>query len=149
MINSQTHAQVKHISKIYLNNKEFSLNSDKEEESYLSFVEKQRIEQVWVIIINNAMDELVKIKEYEKRRLDINILEEREFISVYFKDNAGGIKNDVIEELFDPFKGTKESSGMGVGLSIAKKILDDQNAKIEVYNEDEGAVFKVSLKKSK
>ena len=139
----------KHISKIYLNNKEFSLNSDKEEESYLSFVEKQRIEQVWVIIINNAMDELVKIKEYEKRRLDINILEEREFISVYFKDNAGGIKNDVIEELFDPFKGTKESSGMGVGLSIAKKILDDQNAKIEVYNEDEGAVFKVSLKKSK
>ena len=50
--------------------------------------------------------------------------------------------------IFEPFKGTKESSGMGIGLSIAKKIIQDQgDCKIEAYNEDNGAVFKVTLKK--
>ncbi|MBD3840409.1 MAG: hypothetical protein IE909_00745 [Campylobacterales bacterium] len=44
-------------------------------------------------------------------------------------------------------KSTKESSGVGVGLRIAKKIIDEQNAKIEAYNQNNGAVFKIQLPK--
>lgn len=36
---------------------------------------------------------------------------------------------------------------MGVGLNIAKKIVDEQSGVIKAYNEDNGAVFEIRLKK--
>ena len=140
--------KIKHISLVYINGKEFNLDIDKNKFEYIAKVQLQRIEQVWIIIINNAMDELMKIEKFINRRLDINIISTDTHIIVTFKDNAGGIKDDIIEHLFEPFKGTKESSGMGVGLSIAKRIIEDQNnATIKAYNEDNGAVFEIKLQK--
>ena len=138
--------KIKHTSLVYINNKKFSIDMDKNEFEYFATVELQRIEQVWIIIINNAMDELMKVESFEDRRLDINITKNDNKIIIEFKDNAGGINSNIIEHLFEPFKGTKKSSGMGIGLSIAQKIIDDQSdATIEAYNEDKGAVFKVTL----
>jgi C4-dicarboxylate-specific signal transduction histidine kinase len=139
----------KHISKIFINGKEFYMDMDKNEHAFLAHVQPQRIEQVWVIIINNAIDELIKIDKFSDRKLEIILEEDDEFVYVYFKDNAGGIDEDLFDSLFKPFKGTKESGGMGVGLSIAQKIINDQSAgsTIEAYNEEDGAVFKVSLLK--
>ncbi len=138
--------KIKHISNVYINDEHFSLDMDKESQTYMTDIQKQRIEQVWVIIINNAMDELMKIKDFNNRRLDINISSDETHINVIFKDNAGGIHDDIFDHLFEPFKGKKESSGMGVGLSIAKKIIADQgNASIDAYNEDNGAVFKIQF----
>lgn len=139
--------KAKHISKTYINGKEFNLDMSKEDENYTAVIQKQRVEQVWIIIINNAMDELMKIPEFNDRRLDIDINEDENNVYVLFKDNAGGIKPEIVEDIFEPFKGTKESSGMGVGLSIAKNIIDQQNGNIEAYNEGDGAVFKITLKK--
>ena len=36
---------------------------------------------------------------------------------------------------------------MGVGLNIAKKIIEEQNGDILAYNQDAGAVFEIKLKK--
>jgi two-component system sporulation sensor kinase A len=55
--------------------------------------------------------------------LKINIYKEDENLVIEFKDNAGGIKLEVIDKIFDPFVSTKEHSGMGIGLNIAKKII--------------------------
>lgn len=139
--------KIKHVSPVYINGKVFNLDMKKEEFEFKTNVELQRIEQVWIIIINNAMDELMKLdKPYEERVLDIKISKNEENkITVIFKDNGGGFKDDIQEHLFEPFKGTKMSSGMGVGLSIAKRIIDDHKATIEAYNEDNGAVFKIVL----
>ena len=140
--------KIKHVSNVYINGKEFNLDIDKNELKFIAHVELQRVEQVWIIIINNAMDELMKVDDYAKRRLDINISEENDKVIIIFKDTAGGIDPKIKDNLFEPFKGTKESSGMGVGLSIAKKIIDDQkDGSIEAYNEDNGAVFKIILSK--
>ena len=140
--------KIKHISHVYINGKVFNLDIDKNEFEYTAKVQLQRIEQVWIIIINNAMDELMKIDNFKDRRLDIDIVSTDTHVVVTFKDNAGGIKNDIVEHLFEPFKGTKESSGMGVGLSIAKRIVEDQNnATISAFNEENGAVFKIELSK--
>jgi len=137
--------KVKHISNIYINGNVFNLAMSKDEYSFIVDIQKQRMEQVWVIIINNAVDELMKIDGFENRRLDINITQDENEIKVIFKDNAGGISDEMMDSIFEPFKGSKESSGMGVGLSIAKKIVDDQDAVIKAYNEDDGAVFEVVL----
>lgn len=140
--------RAKHISHIYINDKLFSLDFDKNSESFTAFVQKQRIEQVWVIIINNALDELMKIDDYKQRELHIDIQDEPSSVKVTFKDNAGGIPENIFDKLFEPFKSTKDSSGMGIGLSIAKKIIDEQGGTIEAYNQNDGAVFEITINKN-
>ncbi|MGE4382987.1 MAG: PAS domain S-box protein [Arcobacter sp.] len=135
------------VCRIYLNEKLFDIDSlNKNEFIFCSKVQKQRIEQVWIIVINNALDELIKIDDYEKRVLNIFLFEEKDEIVVKFKDSAGGIKEDILEDIFEPFVSSKEHSGMGVGLNIAKKIVDEQDGNIKAYNEDNGAVFEIRLK---
>ncbi|BAK72437.1 MAG: PAS domain S-box protein [Arcobacter sp.] len=136
------------VCKIYLNEKLFDIDSiNKNEFVFCSKVQKQRIEQVWIIVINNALDELIKVEDYEKRVLNILLFEENEQIIIKFKDSAGGIKEEIINDIFEPFVSSKEHSGMGVGLNIAKKIIDEQEGIIKAYNEENGAVFEIRLKK--
>ena len=137
----------KQISKIKINNEDFNIGINRDKEIFISCVQKQRIEQVWVVIINNALDELVKIDIFENRLIDINIAYDidNKYIIVKIKDNAGGVPKDIINNVFEPFVSSKESSGMGVGLNVAKKIINEQNGNILVYNEEGGAVFEVKL----
>lgn len=139
--------RAKHIVNIKINDNNFSMDMDKQQEQFNAYVQKQRVEQVWIIIINNALDELIKIKDFSQRILHINIDQDEKYVTIKFIDNAGGIPDNIFDELFEPFKSTKESSGVGVGLSIARKIIEDQNATIEAYNENNGAVFEVKLPK--
>ena len=126
----------------------FEMDSiNKNEYIYLCKVQKQRMEQVWIIVINNALDELIKIDNYEDRILNINIFEDNNEIIIKFKDTAGGINKEIISDIFEPFISSKLHSGMGVGLNIAKKIVDEQDGKIRAYNEDSGAVFEIKLQK--
>ena len=79
----------KQISRIYLNGKLFGINSiDKNAETFFANVQKQRVGQVWIIIINNALDELKKMDDYEKRVLNISIKIEDKDLLIQFIDNA-------------------------------------------------------------
>lgn len=150
-----THNNSKQISKIYLKNKLFDLHYKCEINGFYSNIEKQRIEQVWIVMINNALDELVKIDNFEDRVLKTDIYEEDEYNIIKFHDNAGGIADDMFDKIFEPFVSTKESSGIGIGLHIASNIIEEHDGKIEVYNdkiihnniEYMGAVFKIKLKR--
>jgi C4-dicarboxylate-specific signal transduction histidine kinase len=142
---TMTHNKCKHISDVYLNGEKYTTLLDQNNETFMANVQKQRIEQVWIVIINNAMDELIKIENFEDRKLEIFITKENEKIKVQFRDNAGGISEDIIEKVFEPFKSTKTSSGMGIGLNIAQQIVHDNDANITAYNQDNGAVFEVVI----
>jgi two-component system, LuxR family, sensor kinase FixL len=123
----------------------FDLDLCKDELCFTCNVQKQRIEQVFVIIINNALDELMKIESFEKRSLHVKIFQEQKQIVVRFCDNAGGIDTLILPRIFEPFESTKESSGMGIGLNIAQQIITQHEGKIIAYNEGEGAIFEVRL----
>ncbi|QOY51611.1 sensor histidine kinase [Candidatus Sulfurimonas baltica] len=138
----------KYISKIYLNKKEFNLSFNMKEFVFLSNVQEQRIEQVWVVMVNNALDELQKKESYDDRELFIDCKEEDENIIVTFKDNAGGIDAEILNNIFEPFVSSKPQGGMGIGLSIAKKIVLDQKGDIDAYNDKDGAIFKITLPKA-
>ncbi|MDD2699392.1 MAG: hybrid sensor histidine kinase/response regulator [Arcobacteraceae bacterium] len=142
---TMTYNKCKHISNVYLNGKPYTTNSEHDSNQFMANIQVQRIEQVWIVIINNAMDELIKKGDFSQRKLLIDIQSDDKNITVRFKDNAGGIREDIINNIFDPFKSTKESSGMGVGLNIAKKIVDENNGTIKAYNEDGGAIFEIIL----
>lgn len=135
----------KQVSKIYLNGELFDINIEKSQFEFNAMIQKQRLEQVWIIIINNALDELVKKENYEERRLDISIDKSDDKIIIEFVDNAGGIKEDMIVKIFDPFISNKERGGMGIGLNVAKNIIDEHNGSITAENIKNGAKFRIEI----
>ena len=141
-----TYNRSKQQSKIYINNELFEIDTKKDTADFTSKVQIQRIEQVWIVILNNALDELIKVENYEHRVLNINVSKVNQEIIVKFRDNAGGIKPDILGKIFEPFVSTKQSGGIGVGLNIAYKIIQEHDGEIVAYNEDNGAVFEVRLK---
>jgi len=139
--------RAKHLMPIIINNKKFDLNLDENFEQFSQSMIKEKLEQVWIIILNNACDEFeTSQKEYDERKMIIDISYNEQKVMVKFKDNANnGIPSDIISNIFDPFISTKVDKGMGFGLNIAKEIVEEHGGKISAYNEDNYAVFEVEL----
>ncbi|WP_300545906.1 HAMP domain-containing sensor histidine kinase, partial [uncultured Pseudoalteromonas sp.] len=68
---------------------------------------------------------------------------------IHYKDNGNGISSNELSSIFTPFfKGSSNQSGLGLGLSIAKKIVSQQlQGDICVQESDAGAHFLISLPK--
>jgi PAS domain S-box-containing protein len=139
------HNKAKHITKIRLQNQIFEPQMDKKKLNYSTMVQRQRIEQVFIIIINNALDALLHLPDFNARLLDISISSEKEFLIIRFQDNGGGIDANILKKIFDPFESTKKEGGMGIGLNVAKRIIDSHGGKIIPSNHEEGALFEVWL----
>ena len=137
----------KQVCSITLEGAPFVIGIDKERCRFDICMQAQRIEQVWVIIINNALDVLKKVEPYEARRLTITIEEHKRDVTVRFRDNGGGIDETILPKIFEPFESMKQEGGIGVGLNIAKTIVLQHGGRIEGRNEGDGALFEVTLPK--
>ena len=83
---------------------------------------ENEIIQVLINIFNNARDELIKHKQ--KRLIFIKTYKKEDLLVIEIKDNAGGIKEDIINKIFDAYFTTKENNqGTGIGLYMSKDIL--------------------------
>jgi len=142
------HNRSKQICNLYINDELFVINAQKNQYEHFVNVQIQRIEQVWIVLLNNALDELQYIKTFEEREIRIKCFESDQNIIVEFSDNAGGINEDILENIFEPFVSSKLAGGMGVGLSVAKRIIDDQGAVVRAYNQNEGAIFEIVFDKA-
>ncbi len=62
-----------------------------------------------------------------------------------FQDTGGGIEANPIEQIFEPYYSTKET-GIGLGLPLTKKLIEDHGGEIKVSSElDQGTTFVVTL----
>ena len=106
--------------------------------------------QVLLNIITNAKDALVSNK-IEKPIIKINISKVENNLIVKIKDNANGINEKIIANVFEPYFTTKgKGNGTGIGLYMSKLIIEkNMNGKLEVENDEKGAVFKITLPLSK
>ncbi len=102
--------------------------------------------QVILNLLMNAKDILVE-KEILNPKIVITIETKGLLSIVRVKDNAGGIKPEHFDLIFDPYFSTKDSSkGTGLGLYISKLIIErNMGGELSVSNDDEGAVFKIVL----
>ncbi len=125
----------------------FKIGMSKEAHSFIAPIQKQRIEQVFIIIVNNAIDALKVNKKFEERVFEITLKDEDEHIVVSFQDNGGGINEEILPKIFDPFQSTKVEGGIGIGLNVAKRIMEDHNGKIIASNHAYGALFEVYIPK--
>ena len=107
---------------------------------------KNELIQVIVNLINNAKDALVEKLE-EGRVICINCIVKDETMIMEIKDNAGGIPNDIIDKIFEPYFTTKsDGNGTGIGLYMSKMIIEENmNGKLKVANGKDGAVFSIIL----
>lgn len=139
--------RAKHIVPIRVNGELFSLTSEYDQNGCMTKGISTRLEQVWIIIINNALDEFEKgAIPYEKRRIDITLMCNEYEIMLKLADNAGGIPKNILEGIFDFSISGEKKKSMGIGLNVAKAIIDKHGGTIRAENDDQGAVFEIGLK---
>jgi len=122
----------------------------------LSFYPKERlivhtyaneIIQVLLNIINNAVDELIE-REIESPKIIINVFNREQEVAITIADNAGGIADEHIDSIFEPYFSTKGKNGTGLGLYMSQMIMQKQfHTKIEVQSTNQGAIFTIVLPK--
>jgi PAS domain S-box-containing protein len=110
-------------------------------------VYENELQQALLCFISNSID-VLKEKDSDKLEIIIStyLNQQNKELFISIEDNGGGIPDSIIDKIFDPYFSTKkEKNGTGLGLYMAKTILDRINGKIEVKNTKEGAIFTIIL----
>ncbi len=111
--------------------------------NYFILGDADKLKQVFINLVNNA----VKFTGVNGK-ISIKIYNEEKKIFVEVQDNGIGIKREdlpfIFEHLYRGDKSRHETEGSGIGLTIAKNILDMHSASIEVESEEgKGSLFKI------
>ncbi len=117
----------------------FEIENDKKIKAY-----ENEYSQVVLNFLTNAKDVLIQrdVKE-PKIELNLQIKENKSILSVL--DNGGGINNNDIERVFEPYFTTKDKSS-GIGLYMSKIIVESHfKGEINILNTSKGACFSVEV----
>ncbi len=128
-------------TKIYI-----EINNTNEKEIHLKTYLNELI-QIILNIVNNAIDALVA-HNIENPHIIISVEEKRENIVIIIEDNAGGIKEEDITRIFEPYYSTKGKNGTGLGLYMSQMLVQKQfNGNIDVVSSNKGSFFSVEIQK--
>ena len=107
---------------------------------------QSEFQQVIVNLISNARDVLIE-KEIENKKIKIYTEIKGNKGILFIEDNAGGIKEDILDKIFEPYFTTKGvGKGTGIGLYISKTIIEDtMNGELAVSNTKNGACFRIIM----
>jgi signal transduction histidine kinase len=128
--------------------KQVNVKIDKQTEGKL-WASPGDLVQVWVNVIKNACESMVQ-SGVEQPLLSISIAEAENKYIATITDNGGGISPGVMKKIFEPSFTTKVnglSFGLGLGLSIVKKIIDSYKGSIGVVSKPGETTFSVQLPK--
>ncbi len=119
------------------------LNMQTPIESYLS---SGQLSQVLMNLINNSKDAL-KEKNQNPKWIKVRCYKEDSYCIITVEDNGGGIAEDVIDHIYEPYFTTKhQSQGTGLGLNMSYKIVTETlNGEISANNTPEGVIFIIKL----
>lgn len=104
---------------------------------------RQKLEQIFVNLINNAIDALPD----RKGTIDIKGTCGQDELVVYVHDSGPGIADDLADKIFTPFFTTKSGTGgTGLGLFIVRQIVEEHGGTIALMPFDgQGARFRIAL----
>ena len=120
-----------------------SLERDIPEDVPSVVADPHQLEQVFLNIINNALDAMVEASA--SGVLKVRVFKKDAYVCVEFDDSGPGIKDP--SRIFDPFYTTKSvGKGTGLGLSICYGIVKEHGGEIVARNREEGgATIEVRL----
>ncbi len=107
---------------------------------------QSEFQHVILNLISNAKDVLIE-KKIKNKKINILTKIENNKGIITVEDNAGGIPEEIIENVFDPYFTTKDTGkGTGIGLYLSKTIIEDtMKGQLIVSNSKEGACFKIII----
>ncbi|PWV71825.1 ATP-binding protein [Halomonas sp. A11-A] len=103
-----------------------------------------RLEQVLVNLIGNALQAMA---DTPSPRLELSVEVRGDQVVLGVADNGPGIAEENLTRIFEPFFTTKSSGkGLGLGLSISSRIVDDLGGRLSAANRPKGgALFTIRL----
>ncbi|GMB79369.1 oxygen sensor histidine kinase FixL [Shinella zoogloeoides] len=106
-------------------------------------VDRVQIQQVLINLMRNAIEAM---RDSERRELIVRTLPDGlDRVVIEVEDTGPGISDEIASRLFQPFV-TSKASGMGIGLSISKRIVEAHRGDISARrNENGGTTFQFSL----
>ena len=105
-------------------------------------VDRVQIQQVLINLMRNALDAM---QHSERRELLVRTSPHEGGVSVEVSDTGPGVSDEIAAQLFRPFV-TSKPGGMGVGLSISRRILEAHGGEISARcNENGGASVRFTL----
>ncbi len=109
----------------------------------LVLADRVQIQQVLVNLFRNALEAMAQSPRRELVVTNTNVADD--MIEVEVSDTGSGFQDDVVPNLFQTFFTTKET-GMGVGLSISRSIIEAHGGRMWAEsNESGGATFRFTL----
>lgn len=107
---------------------------------------KNEFVQVLVNIINNAREQFEK-KSVADAQISIKSYDMQNIAVMEISDNAGGIEEEIVDKIFDPYFSTKfDKNGTGLGLHMSKNIIKQHSGgKLYVQNIQNGAKFTIEI----
>jgi len=112
-------------------------------------IKKRELIQVLINILNNSKDAFI-FDNINNALVKIDVTEHKKYVNISICDNAHGIKENILQKIFEPYFTTKEmQNGTGLGLYMSKIIIEEHLfGKIHAKNNKEnGACFTISLPK--
>jgi len=112
-----------------------------------------QLSQVLLNLLSNALDAFGDTSNSEaigtSKRIKVGVNDNGERIELKVTDNAGGIENDKLSKLFEPYFTTKsDQGGTGIGLYMSKMIVESKfSGEISVEHTGEGLCFTINLPK--
>ena len=115
---------------------ETSLDADLET---ISLDEKKMIQ----VLLNLSMNAIHAMPYGGKLRLESRVEDDKAVILV--ADTGKGISEQDLEKIYEPFF-TKKDGGLGFGLSIVQRVIEDHSGRISCESKvDEGTTFRIEL----
>ena len=112
---------------IVLNLKDFHIKAD-----------EKMIERVLVNLITNSIFALENLQTQKKISIELQEFNNRILIKV--EDNGGGIDEKIADKIFLPFFTTRQN-GSGIGLTLAKSIMEAHNGYLTYRKTENGSSF--------
>lgn len=97
------------------------------------------ISEALINIIKNALN------REETTKIKISTNKNPIYTEIIIEDDGGGIKDENFKKIFERFYKSPDSKGFGIGLAMAKSIIEANNGDISVKNGKDGAIFKIKF----
>ncbi|MTV53263.1 sensor histidine kinase [Massilia buxea] len=111
--------------------------------------DSNRLEQVLLNLMSNALDALGTLARDVHRELSVSATQTPASVQIRVRDSGPGLSDEAHARLFEPFFTTKpQGEGLGLGLAISEQIIRDFGGSLRAERLEAGACFIIELNKA-